>query len=56
MLCSKDGLEIVLWPLAEETMRETFGSRRQTIFAAMLKKFVGKRIVPRSMCGYDWWF
>ena len=53
---SKDGFELVLWLLAEETMRETFGSRRQTIFAAMLKKFFGKRIVPQSMCGYDWWF
>jgi hypothetical protein len=55
-VASKDGFELVVWPLVELTMRETFRTRRQSIFAAMLRKFVGKRIVPLSMCGYDWWF
>jgi hypothetical protein len=55
-VASKDGFELVVWPLVELTMRETFRTRRQSIFAAMLRKFVGKRIVQLSMCGYDWWF
>ena len=51
---SKDGFELVVWPMVEETMRETFRNRRQSVFAAMRTKFVGKRIVPLSMCWYDW--
>jgi len=51
---SKDGFELVVWPMVEETMRETFQNRRQSVFAAMSTKFIGKRIVPLSMCWYDW--
>ena len=53
---SKDGFELVVWPMVEETMRETFRNRRQSVFAAMSTKFIGKRIVSLSMCWYDWWF
>ena len=51
---SKDGFELVVWPMVEETMRETFRNRRQSVFAAMSTKFIGKRIVSLSMCWYDW--
>ena len=49
-VASKDGFELVIWPMIEETMRETLRTRRQSVFSAMRKK-----LLVRTVCPVDVW-